>query len=396
MHLGRHMDTHSVAKWHLACTFSGCTRRFSRRDNLQRHISQRHAQYRPSDECSIAVQEDINASKLPHRSLILQAVQSRDHASLSSLLKWGIDLDEVDHSGNDALHVAVGSKDIELVMRILEHTNGTRLRPNKDGDTALHRAAKLGQLEMVRLLIDRYCQEANKRGFTALHVAACHGRERVVEFLLQNGAEIDRRCLRGWTALFMAAGSGQYKVVSLLLRSGACPDLCDKIQGKWYPARSLLYCAAKSGSETCCQVILDSQVVLPEQSTGNMSVALRVAARLGHCAIISLLLGRLHSNSYRLAWDLAPAANVAASQGRYDVLKLLLAKGSIIESRYYGSRIIKSSADWAVQSGDWSIMELVIEKEAFVDGRDTDEAVRLAKIHGARHVVELLRGKQRA
>ena len=62
----------------------------------------------------------------------------------------------------------------------------------------------------------------NSRGLTALNAAAYYGRERMVEMLLQHGAEIPR------TALAAAAQGGQERVVDLLLRRGAEIDLQDK------------------------------------------------------------------------------------------------------------------------------------------------------------------------
>ena len=57
-------------------------------------------------------------------------------------------------------------------------------------------------------------------GFTVL-VLAANGHERVVELLLQRGAEINLQESKGRTALIFAAGSGHERVVILLLQRGA-------------------------------------------------------------------------------------------------------------------------------------------------------------------------------
>ena len=51
--------------------------------------------------------------------------------------------------------------------------------------------------------------------------AADHGHERVVELLLQRGAEIDLQNGDCGTAMIYAAGSGKDRVVELLLQRGA-------------------------------------------------------------------------------------------------------------------------------------------------------------------------------
>ena len=63
------------------------------------------------------------------------------------------------------------------------------------------RAAKLGQLEMVKFLLERGAKLAARDhvGFTALHEAA------VVEFLLNRGMAVDVRCDLGGTPLCSTA-----------------------------------------------------------------------------------------------------------------------------------------------------------------------------------------------
>ena len=78
------------------------------------------------------------------------------------------------------------------------------------------RAAQNGHVQIVELLLKRgaYINLQTSCGITALNAAAYYGRERMVEMLLQHGAEIG-------TALVYSAHGGKERVVDLLLRRGA-------------------------------------------------------------------------------------------------------------------------------------------------------------------------------
>ena len=62
-------------------------------------------------------------------------------------------------------------------------------------------------------------------GFTLLIAAARYGHERVVDLLLQRGAEVNLQDSDSWTALMYAARYGHERVVELLLQHGADVNL---------------------------------------------------------------------------------------------------------------------------------------------------------------------------
>ncbi|MEZ5302508.1 MAG: ankyrin repeat domain-containing protein [Verrucomicrobiales bacterium] len=91
------------------------------------------------------------------------------------------------------------------------------------GGTALHRAAKAGHAEIVRLLLGRgiLIDETDERGFTALHRAAGAGHAEIVRMLLEAGANPHVAGRGGWTPLHTACADGCKDCAALLLERGA-------------------------------------------------------------------------------------------------------------------------------------------------------------------------------
>jgi hypothetical protein len=94
------------------------------------------------------------------------------------------------------------------------------------GRSALQDAAAFGNLDMVRLLVDKGAdiQAADERGYTALMRSVLSyepGAARVVEYLLAKGARTDPKNETADTALSLALRFGDTPVVAMLRRAGA-------------------------------------------------------------------------------------------------------------------------------------------------------------------------------
>jgi ankyrin repeat protein len=90
-------------------------------------------------------------------------------------------------------------------------------------ETPLARAVVSGQSRVVQFLLDQGADVdlRNAAGQTLLHLAASSGHRAIAELLLQRGAAVDARDISGETALYRAAGRGYVAVAEVLLAADA-------------------------------------------------------------------------------------------------------------------------------------------------------------------------------
>ncbi len=99
--------------------------------------------------------------------------------------------------------------------------------------TPLHVAASKGNLEVVKLLLQRGANinTANSAGNTPLHLAVLNGHKEIVEFLVEEKADINKMNNNGQTVLHCAVArvdiKGITEIVEFLLHRGAAVDLPD-------------------------------------------------------------------------------------------------------------------------------------------------------------------------
>ncbi len=139
--------------------------------------------------------------------------------------KWElVDLIAPFHPGLDVFESAALGRAPRV--RHLTTTNPHLLRNHSaDGWTALHLAAFFGQIEAVRVLLEKGA-DANARSENhltngPLHAAAAGKHFLVCELLIANGADVNAQQHGGFTPLMAAAEHADRGLVELFLRRGA-------------------------------------------------------------------------------------------------------------------------------------------------------------------------------
>ena len=142
-----------------------------------------------------------------------------------------------DGSGWTPLHMAVHMGNKEFVKLLLENENSSAYLKNKASLSALHIAAKKGNVNVMKGLTtacpDIY-ELLNERYQSAPHDAAESGERVAVEFFLKrpefNGL-INERDINGNTPMHLAAINGHYGIVSLMARCGSVNPNAMNIKG---------------------------------------------------------------------------------------------------------------------------------------------------------------------
>jgi len=154
----------------------------------------------------------------------------------------------------ESIFDAAGSDDVERVRALLEEGADVNAAPG-DGMSALHRAARTGNVAMAELLIGAGANlEAKTRlgEHRPLHVASASGRSGVVAVLVAAGANVNALTTTGATPLHFAAASGSADAVAALLSGGAKVDPREPVWGQ-----TPLMFAAAAGRAEAIEVLLE-------------------------------------------------------------------------------------------------------------------------------------------
>jgi ankyrin repeat protein len=170
--------------------------------------------YTPNDgEAQFSLTGDDDEDKLFQTATVDQRSLS-DTPHFSSTLKHSID-----------------KKDVGTIRKLLK-LGEDPLAQDGDGWCALHYAARTHSEEVIHILISSDKSQAavesidkrNKTGATPLHFAASIGNLAMVKELLQAGADKDAGDNHGRSPLFMAAEGNHQQVVEVLLGHGAVAE----------------------------------------------------------------------------------------------------------------------------------------------------------------------------
>ena len=160
---------------------------------------------------------DMNGARgQAHVFAVMPSATTTGVEVMRALLDAGADLHLTTSDGTTPLMAAAGLGPATYTPR---EPRGVRARSSERAVAFLHRAGA-------------DIDAANEANFTALHGAAFRGMNEVIEYLVENGADIDARDFRGRTAYRMAEGSKQSfqfqswpETAALLARLGANTEL---------------------------------------------------------------------------------------------------------------------------------------------------------------------------
>jgi len=190
--------------------------------------SRRRSRGESQSPLSVKVQSTENSQLLQDE--YFRTIEANDVVGVKALLDVGITIECRNAQSNTGLIVATMNGFWEIVCVLTAWAAGHVNCSNDDGFTALQYAAKLGDQEIVKCLLNCRADVNSKNKFhqTPVMLAARHGHSRVTEMLLGDSALIEKRDRAGRNALMMAARNGRVEVIEVLLKANASLNVVDR------------------------------------------------------------------------------------------------------------------------------------------------------------------------
>ncbi len=190
--------------------------------------SPRHSSFEIAAELLVSGADPEHKAKDGYTPL-MSAVDSGKVAKISLVLSESVNVDTQTKDGRRALTIAAGNGHEKLVERLLGA--GAEADGGSAKITALTQGLRAGSYATVKLLLDAGADpnRAAADGRKPLMLASRVGLDESVRTLLDKGADVNGRNKQdGSTALMWAANNGHKRLVDLLIERGADPSLTAK------------------------------------------------------------------------------------------------------------------------------------------------------------------------
>lgn len=304
-----------------------------------------------------------------------------------------------DSDGNTPLCLAV-RKGISLEsVRLLIKQNYEAIDiESKSGDTPLGHACKRDEFfAFAAVLIENGADirfAAKPSGNTPLHIAATYESKKIVQLLLDNGADMEAENSSGETPLHLAASQGSLSSLELLLRRGALINAQDK---KGYTAIGLaaindqvasLECLIRRGDASIDQFVAGSTELMHASARGNLKA---VSSLLGCGAEINMKDDKQESALFKAiskkktdvaiflmengagagegnSVDITPLL-LAASLECTEIAKELIDRGVSLDTQ---NSVGSTALSVAAHRGNIELIGLLLDAGANIENRDKD------------------------
>lgn len=233
---------------------------------------------------------------------------------------------------------------LSSVVSVLLHEPTTDIN-EITGTTSLIVAAKVGNIDLVRLLLDRDADVHASDG-GALTTAASTGHVKIAKLLLDHGAEVNAS---GGKSLEQAVWQGNLEMVKLLVGRGA----------EINAGGGIALTSAANGNRFEIAKLLIERGAKINSSDGE---ALWHAAAEGHFEMAKLLLECGADANLRGKFGKATALGMAKSSKKLDFIRLLLSHGAEVNNKGNGLLLHE-----AVVGEDEDCLRLLLEHGAEVD-----------------------------
>ena len=174
---------------------------------------------------------DVNATNMYNETALLHACNKGNTDAIYILLNAGADPNIANYGGNTGLHMAAdGECSKEAMQAIIAHGANVNAVDQRNS-TALMRTSNDGHEDTTNVLLNAGADPniADANGKTSLHhaiVGRCN--ERIVQAIVDKGADVNARDIKSRTALLSASHFGYEHAIRILLKAGADPNIADE------------------------------------------------------------------------------------------------------------------------------------------------------------------------
>lgn len=183
--------------------------------------------YRKKDvsmvELLLAHGADINVLSEAGEPAAVVSYKEKDITMVELLLAHGENINASNRMGETLLFEVAFSHDAEMAARLVK--DGAKIHATRLGETGFHWAAYHDSPRLADILLSAGGSKSkmnagNGKGETPLHWAAEYGHQKMLQWLLENGAEVNAKMNDGGTSLHIAATRDDLKTMTLLLDHG--------------------------------------------------------------------------------------------------------------------------------------------------------------------------------
>ncbi len=162
----------------------------------------------------------IDAHDGPSRTALFHAVEGGYLNVAKLLLDAGADINTKDHQGGTLLTIAAFYNHTELALFFIDAGLDVNIKVYGNAYTALHSASYLGDIKVVKALLDAGADANPTIGDYALHPpimnAVIEGHSAVVKLLLDAGADLSLKDDKGRTPLDLAKENKNTEIIEML------------------------------------------------------------------------------------------------------------------------------------------------------------------------------------
>lgn len=273
----------------------------------------------------------------------------------------GVNLESVTKEGRTTMMVAAQGGFLEA-MQQLRHHGASLTSACSEGLTPLHYAVMSGRLESVRWLLsfsEVKIDTAAHRGETPLMLAAKRGSKRLIDYLLEEGADINKVDKVEDSALFYAVYGQQLRAVQRLLTWSVA--LSQQNAAK----ENALMVAAKFGQVAMVEVLLKAGVPSEHQDAMGKT-ALILAVEAGQLWVVEYLLHK--TNTIDIADNAGKTALMyAAERAPAELLERFIVYGASLQLQDAEQ---KTALMYAVRRGEMAPVEVLLHGGASLEIQD--------------------------